>query len=85
MTGTRWLERAQERYGTGLHLRKRMEQRISQKVRAMSADEAREALESFRGLNSVGSRDMQIALVGCWSQSLDHHLRLQLGRRVLRG
>ena len=85
MTGSRWLERYVERHGPGPHVRAAVVARIRRKVRALSPEEARGLLLSFRGLDGMGSAPLQIDWIGSWSQSLDHVLRQTLGRRMLQG
>ncbi len=84
MTGSEWLRLRATRWPRGPARRKAMERRIARKAAALTADEARRLLESFGGPFGPGSKDLQRAWVGCWSQSLDSHLRYHLGRRLLR-
>jgi hypothetical protein len=84
MTGADWLRRAQEKHSSGPIVRRKIEARIRRKVRCLADGEARRLLESFHGLNGTGSKDLQVAWLGCWSQSLDAFLRIELGKRLRR-
>lgn len=85
MTAARWLHRLVEVEPNTGKRRRAMERRFREKARACTPWEARAYLESFTGEAlgcTTASRDLQVRWIGCWSQSLDAHLRRALGKRL---